>query len=548
MSGNQWVLNRMDTWDLKGEWNENLHPLSPGGVTSPHEPRESLGKLGFKSEPAGKVRVFAMVDPWTQWLMDPLHRGVFKLLESIPQDGTFDQLKPIERLMEWQERNRKNGRIPSLYSFDLSAATDRIPITLQKVLLSPFLTSWGAEIWGNLLVGRKYHCPTTIRFGKNQPKQLISNTGYVVYGTGQPMGALSSWAMLAFIHHSFVQWSALRAGVISTTKDWYEGYAILGDDVVIARSCVAKEYLALMKTMAVEIGAHKSLLSRNGLALEFAKRTFFKRTDVSMVPFAEFVVGRQSLAGLLELVRKYSLTLGQTLSVLGYGYRAKANASKRLFSMPKRLRNYILAFLGPGSPAYVGLPSWLPMKSVTSRYASAASRVPGLVTSFFEQEIRLCLEYLDSLAPLIQEAKKLGTVYRDREHYGTIPRGPDRKPIEGGTPMTTPFHVIDSLRETVYRQAFLESVIEVRDLRTKLEETTVPTLDWVGMEELRLAIRAIESSIAALPFPRNIYTRTTGATPMTEGRILKRWYRHSGIFRATVDPAGPTNAVREEEG
>lgn len=25
-----------------------------------------LGKLGFKIEPAGKVRVFAMVDPWTQ--------------------------------------------------------------------------------------------------------------------------------------------------------------------------------------------------------------------------------------------------------------------------------------------------------------------------------------------------------------------------------------------------------------------------------------------------------------------------------------------------
>jgi len=25
-----------------------------------------LGKLGFKEEPAGKVRVFAMVDCWTQ--------------------------------------------------------------------------------------------------------------------------------------------------------------------------------------------------------------------------------------------------------------------------------------------------------------------------------------------------------------------------------------------------------------------------------------------------------------------------------------------------
>jgi len=26
----------------------------------------ALGKLGMKHEPAGKIRVFAMVDPWTQ--------------------------------------------------------------------------------------------------------------------------------------------------------------------------------------------------------------------------------------------------------------------------------------------------------------------------------------------------------------------------------------------------------------------------------------------------------------------------------------------------
>jgi hypothetical protein len=28
-----------------------------------------VGKLGFKLEAAGKVRVFAMVECWTQWLL-----------------------------------------------------------------------------------------------------------------------------------------------------------------------------------------------------------------------------------------------------------------------------------------------------------------------------------------------------------------------------------------------------------------------------------------------------------------------------------------------
>jgi hypothetical protein len=59
-----------------------------------------LGRLGLKQEAAGKVRVFAMVDCWTQWLLSPLHRGLFRLLDRLPADGTHDQLKPIRRLLD----------------------------------------------------------------------------------------------------------------------------------------------------------------------------------------------------------------------------------------------------------------------------------------------------------------------------------------------------------------------------------------------------------------------------------------------------------------
>jgi len=59
-----------------------------------------LGKLGLKHEAAGKVRVFAMVDAWTNWLLKPLHSMLFDHLRGIPQDGTFDQLKPIRRLQK----------------------------------------------------------------------------------------------------------------------------------------------------------------------------------------------------------------------------------------------------------------------------------------------------------------------------------------------------------------------------------------------------------------------------------------------------------------
>jgi hypothetical protein len=89
-------------------------------------PRFPVGKLGIKEEAAGKVRVFAMVDAWTQWVLYPIHKYIFKLLRRIPMDGTFNQLRPLGRI-PW-------GQVP-LFSLDLSAATDRLPIDLQVPIL-----------------------------------------------------------------------------------------------------------------------------------------------------------------------------------------------------------------------------------------------------------------------------------------------------------------------------------------------------------------------------------------------------------------------------
>jgi len=54
--------------------------------------------VGQKEEAAGKMRIFAMVDPLTQWLLAPLHKFLFHLLGGVPMDGTFDQLKPLNRV------------------------------------------------------------------------------------------------------------------------------------------------------------------------------------------------------------------------------------------------------------------------------------------------------------------------------------------------------------------------------------------------------------------------------------------------------------------
>jgi hypothetical protein len=45
-------------------------------------------------------------------------------------DGTFNQLRPLKRL--------KVGAT-GLYSLDLSAATDKLPVILQEAILAPLI-------------------------------------------------------------------------------------------------------------------------------------------------------------------------------------------------------------------------------------------------------------------------------------------------------------------------------------------------------------------------------------------------------------------------
>jgi hypothetical protein len=88
-----------------------------------------VGQLSPKEEAAGKLRVFALVDMWTQSLLTPLHKSLFALLRCIPNDGTFDQQASVRRSTD------KAKIAGCAYSFDLTAATDRLPVDLSASIL-----------------------------------------------------------------------------------------------------------------------------------------------------------------------------------------------------------------------------------------------------------------------------------------------------------------------------------------------------------------------------------------------------------------------------
>lgn len=144
-----------------------------------------LGRLSLKEEAAGKIRVFAITDCITQSLMAPLSNWIFSILKKIPMDGTFDQSAPLKRLQTLMSEGTIKGEI---YSYDLSSATDRLPILLQKDILSILSGNEDfASSWCSIMTSREW---TLL---KNKSTDMyISEDLHLKYAVGQPMGALSS--------------------------------------------------------------------------------------------------------------------------------------------------------------------------------------------------------------------------------------------------------------------------------------------------------------------------------------------------------------------
>jgi hypothetical protein len=117
------------------------------------------------------------------------------------------------------------------------------------------------------------------------------------YAVGQPMGAYSSFPMLALTHHVIVRIAALRCGLTD-----FHNYALLGDDIVIGDPKVGAHYLYIMRDyLGVEINLSKSLESDIG-ALEFAKRLFLGKTDVSPISPKVLLLAIRNIFYLPDLV------------------------------------------------------------------------------------------------------------------------------------------------------------------------------------------------------------------------------------------------------
>uniref|UniRef100_A0A1D1YT17 RNA-directed RNA polymerase n=1 Tax=Anthurium amnicola TaxID=1678845 RepID=A0A1D1YT17_9ARAE len=322
-----------------------------------------IGRLSFKYEP-GKVRIFAMVDFWSQSLLRPIHRVLMRILGSLSVgdfriDGTMDQGSTFQYILD--------SRAPAYWSFDLSAATDRFPVWAQKSMMKGLFGEEFSRLWTEVLVGRDYVFPA-VRSGRAKGKyssvltapygKLVGSgppgLGKLRYSVGQPMGAYSSWATFSLCHHALVQWASFRC---TGRREWFLRYGLLGDDVVIFDRVVAREYLKLCRKLGLDISLTKSL-PQSKVSFEFAKRFGLEGCDVSPLSFREFAIANQSLTAMVELASHLSksVRLSSVLRSLGYGYRAVGSLAKLLSALPRRLRRTVVALRQPN--AVYGVKHW----------------------------------------------------------------------------------------------------------------------------------------------------------------------------------------------
>nr|UJQ92498.1 MAG: putative RNA-dependent RNA polymerase [Mitoviridae sp.] len=300
-----------------------------------------LGRLHQIPEPAGKVRVVAMGTWWIQVLLYPLHRILYSLLRSIPQDGTYNQVGPLAPLLDEIKLRLTRGEC-RVFSYDLKSATDRFPIWFQVEILTRLTSRRFAEAWADLMVSYPFYTGSIQAVPRGQP---------MWYRAGQPMGLYSSWAMFSLSHHFLVQLAAHRVGYTG----WFPWYALLGDDIVILGEDVARAYAELCSALGITIGLAKSLQSTNG-SFEFAKRFYYKGVDCSPTSVREFWQALKSLPAFSELITRVKLQnpdlrLCDAVRAAKYGYHSVEKFTRRTVSLGNtRLANLLVTLTLPGGP------------------------------------------------------------------------------------------------------------------------------------------------------------------------------------------------------
>lgn len=434
----------------------------------PIVPSKTLSRLAFLPEGGNKTRTVAIGDYWSQCALKGLHKGLMMSLKKMTTDGTYNQ----GNLASVMLTKTKEGK--PIYCFDLTTATDRFPVVLQQVVLGSMTSDEQAYYWRMLLCGRDF---TTI-------------DGSVRYSVGQPMGLLSSWAAFAVTHHVIIEFAAASVGLKS-----FRDYIVLGDDVAIFNSKVAKRYRNILMELEVPISKDKSIISAEGSVPcgEIAKRIFKAGHEISPIPPDLIRSAKKNKLLFANLVREYMIRSGDCR------LQPWAQLAQRWF-LKDHAEVIITLSIPPGYPGslFKDMESWRAASASLEGgwYAHLTQHGPEKVTEAYRSEritsleskinrtMRKVFKYLGKETEIEGEAHyevAFSDIFRNR--IGQLGVGiPDSLESEVKTPLLliTAKYIQDlfDLRDRVYdgevvgdldEREYLPDVFAVKYFRTKQE-------------------------------------------------------------------------------
>lgn len=449
--------------------------------TLPPYIRARVGRIVPIKDKAGKIRNIAMTCYTINKTLGPIHRWLFSLLEKFPCDSTKQQ-KGIDKMVI------ETTNHSACESKDLSSATDRLPLIVQRRILQSLLyycagytrdqaykLSW---YWHELLASLTFSTPdgNTIR-----------------YAVGQPMGVYTSWPMLSLTNHIIAltaKYSCLvedygvninyESGAGRELRTFYlSGYSVCGDDIVIYDKRVAEKYHYLMESLGVRVNRLKSFSTEKGASVstaEFCKKLVVNGNIVSGQSLKVILRG----LGIDDGYNIQPLLLPQVFAALRALKTGKTLSKRQLSvvanSYPRVLHHIPLEFGGLGFPL-----SGSSCCQVVAR--------DGFIVYYYYNKIRSMLTVFQRNEFSFKQEKQnpasipgqLG-VARQLTQYSSYPDNPNRRydfdyqqlyQTEWFTDKSVKHNMLDQLRSALFQ---LESMIQTGD--------AIEFVDWIDIVDL----------------------------------------------------------------
>lgn len=190
------------------------------------------GEVHFLQEPGYKLRSIASPYRLFQVASQPLKDDLGQLVSTLDWDCTHDQSKAFPLIQKHLSEQK------TVYSVDLSSATDMFPYEIQQIALE--------AIYGKTN-------PYVKLFRDVSRSNWRSELGEIVWKKGQPLGFNPSFFTFTLTH-----------GLVLLTllgKKYHHEFFVLGDDVIILDRKLYESYISFLKTAGCPYSQDKTLVS-----------------------------------------------------------------------------------------------------------------------------------------------------------------------------------------------------------------------------------------------------------------------------------------------